>query len=64
MSCSTFVISVGTQLTVMAISRDQNQNNSLVYDEQAITVSNNMQVTLNLVAITDLDLLNKLSLFK
>lgn len=54
-------IPVGTELTVVAIAKDQNQSNALVYDSQAITVSSNQQITLDMKTISDQDLLNILS---
>ena len=54
----------GTPITVVAISRDLNQNSSLVYDKQTITVNGNQQVALNLVTTTDANLLSILSAFQ
>lgn len=52
-------IPVGTKLTVVAISRDE--NNSLVLHKAELTVSSNQTVPLNLVPITETDLLTSLS---
>ncbi len=55
---------VGTNLTVVAISRDSNQNNAMAYQAQDITVTAGMQVTLNLASITDSNLLGQLAGYK
>ena len=57
-------IPVGTNLTVVAISRDSNQNNAMAYEAQDITVTAGMQVTLNLASITDANLLGQLAGYK
>jgi len=58
-------IPLGTNLTIVAISRDSNSGNTLVYDKQDITVSAaGMSVTLNMVSTTDANLLSILSTFK
>lgn len=57
-------IPVGTKLTVVAISKDVNQNNSMAYQAQDITVTSGMQVTLNLASITDANLLGQLVGYK
>ena len=53
----------GSQVTMVAMARDANQNNSMVYDKQIITVNGNQQITLNMQSITDANLLNILSTF-
>ncbi len=60
---SQVAIPVGTNLTVVAISRDANSGNSMVYDSQAITVGAGQQVTLNMKNISDVALLNALSAY-
>lgn len=57
-------IPIGTNLTVVAISRDSNQNNAMAYQAQDITVTAGMQVTLNLASITDANLLGQLAGYK
>jgi hypothetical protein len=57
-------IPVGTNLTVIGISRDSNQSNSMVYEAQDITVSSGQQVTLNLQPISDAALLSALGAYK
>lgn len=57
-------VPVGTNLTVVAISRDSNQNNSMVYQAQDITVSSGMTVTLDLQPVSDAALLAALGVYK
>jgi hypothetical protein len=52
-------IPIGTQLTMIAIANDA--NNNLVYDKQSITVAAGMTVTLNPVVTTSANLLSVLS---
>ena len=59
-----YSIPLGTQFTVIAIAKDVNKNNALVYDMQNITMNSVQQRALTLVETTDANLISVLSAFK
>ncbi len=57
-------VPVGDSLTVVALSRDSNSGNTMVYDIQPIKVTTGQVVTLNMVNTSDANLLTALAQFK